>query len=171
MAEKPIERIGSTSDIIPVAVNVTKKTSEETNSDATISLEDNQFIDNETGGVEVDSKKKKGSDVSKKNKKRKSEVVIKLPKKPKRDPVVSEIVWAKISSYPWWPAQVLEPSEQHIKIRHKKTDHFVVFFGDGNCMCILNGWLIITITNYSFFQVAGWINPKLILGQKTMRVE
>jgi len=49
---------------------------------------------------------------------------------PPRELLPGEIVWAKVPSYPWWPAQVQVPSEAHEKIRHKKTDVFVVFFGD-----------------------------------------
>jgi hypothetical protein len=41
-----------------------------------------------------------------------------------------EVVWAKVASFPWWPAQVEIPKEKHKRLRHKKNDVFVVFFGE-----------------------------------------
>jgi hypothetical protein len=41
-----------------------------------------------------------------------------------------EVVWAKVASFPWWPAQVEIPQEKHKHLRCKKNDVFVVFFGD-----------------------------------------
>eukprot|EP00894_Picocystis_sp_ML_P002845 jgi/Pico_ML_1/53362/g3923.t1 len=43
-----------------------------------------------------------------------------------------ELVWAKVPSYPWWPAQIAEPQEHQRKVRHKKNDYFVVFYGENN---------------------------------------
>ena len=39
------------------------------------------------------------------------------------------IVWAKMQSYPWWPAQVQRPSAEQARLRHSSTDIFIVFYG------------------------------------------
>ena len=57
----------------------------------------------------------------------------KVKRGPQRPMLPGEVVWAKIPSYPWWPAQVQAPEEAHLQLRHnKKRDLFVVFFGDDN---------------------------------------
>lgn len=84
---------------------------------------------------EVDSgRKRRGKQVKgKEAKKAKPKPV------PLRPLLPGEVVWAKIPSYPWWPAQVADnPTEAHLAIRHKKTDLFVVFFGDDGNQC---SWL------------------------------
>jgi len=43
-----------------------------------------------------------------------------------------ELVWAKLPSFPWWPAQIAEPQEHQRKKKHKKDDYFVVFYGENN---------------------------------------
>mmetsp|Transcript_29967 Transcript_29967/g.84546 ORF Transcript_29967/g.84546 Transcript_29967/m.84546 type:complete len:910 (+) Transcript_29967:348-3077(+) len=44
-----------------------------------------------------------------------------------------DIVWAKIGTYPWWPAQVQQAMlQEHKDIPHKATDYFLVFYGDRN---------------------------------------
>jgi hypothetical protein len=46
---------------------------------------------------------------------------------------LGEVVWARMLSYPWWPAQVVPPAPGAHHLRHKPDSIFVVFFGDGNC--------------------------------------
>lgn len=50
----------------------------------------------------------------------------------KRPLMPFELVWAKLPSFPWWPAQIAEPQEHQRKKRHKKDDYFVVFYGENN---------------------------------------
>jgi len=47
--------------------------------------------------------------------------------------LAGEIVWARMLSYPWWPAQVVPPPPSAHGLRHKPGAVYVVFFGDGNC--------------------------------------
>lgn len=45
-----------------------------------------------------------------------------------------EVCWARLLSYPWWPAIVKDPPPPSaFALRHKPESVFVVFFGDGNC--------------------------------------
>jgi len=46
---------------------------------------------------------------------------------------LGEVVWARMLSYPWWPAQVVPPAPAAHRLRHKPDSIFVVFYGDGNC--------------------------------------
>jgi PWWP domain len=39
------------------------------------------------------------------------------------------IVWAKMQSYPWWPAQVQHPTPDQMRLRHSSSDIFIVFYG------------------------------------------
>jgi hypothetical protein len=39
------------------------------------------------------------------------------------------VVWAKMQSYPWWPAQVQEPNQDQMRLRHTSQDIFIVFYG------------------------------------------
>jgi hypothetical protein len=39
------------------------------------------------------------------------------------------VVWAKMQSYPWWPAQVQHPNQDQIRLRHSSSDIFIVFYG------------------------------------------
>ena len=63
-----------------------------------------------------------------KRQKRKENVVVEQKKKsnppPPRELIPGEVVWAKIPSFPWWPAQVLVPNEEFERIRHNKKDIF-----------------------------------------------
>ncbi|XP_068668214.1 uncharacterized protein [Aristolochia californica] len=45
---------------------------------------------------------------------------------------VSDLVWGKVRSHPWWPAQIFDPSDaSEIAIKHKKRDNYLVaYFGD-----------------------------------------
>ena len=45
-----------------------------------------------------------------------------------------EVCWARLLSYPWWPAIVRSPPPASaLALRRKPESVFVVFFGDGNC--------------------------------------
>ena len=45
-----------------------------------------------------------------------------------------EVCWARLLSYPWWPAVVKHPPPPSaFALRHKPESIYVVFFGDGNC--------------------------------------
>ncbi|XP_068636329.1 uncharacterized protein [Aristolochia californica] len=45
---------------------------------------------------------------------------------------ISDLVWGKVRSHPWWPAQIFDPSDaSEIALRHKKRDSYLVaYFGD-----------------------------------------
>lgn len=45
---------------------------------------------------------------------------------------VSDLVWGKVRSHPWWPGQIFDPSDaSEMALKHQKTDHFLVaYFGD-----------------------------------------
>lgn len=47
--------------------------------------------------------------------------------------VTGSVVWAKMPSYPWWPAQVQLPSTlEQERLKHGPDDLFVVFYGEIN---------------------------------------
>jgi PWWP domain len=42
-----------------------------------------------------------------------------------------DIVWAKGGSWPWWPGELQEPNERHLRhLKGKKDQVLVVYFGD-----------------------------------------
>ncbi|KAI8556414.1 hypothetical protein RHMOL_Rhmol05G0251200 [Rhododendron molle] len=45
---------------------------------------------------------------------------------------VSDLVWAKVKSHPWWPGQIFDPSDASEKARRysKKDGFLIAFFGD-----------------------------------------
>lgn len=45
---------------------------------------------------------------------------------------VSDLVWGKVKSHPWWPGQIFDPSDSSEKaLKYKKRDRFLVaYFGD-----------------------------------------
>jgi hypothetical protein len=45
---------------------------------------------------------------------------------------VSDLVWGKVRSHPWWPGQIFDPSDSSEKaMKHYKKDYFLVaYFGD-----------------------------------------
>lgn len=50
---------------------------------------------------------------------------------PLQDYSHGSVVWVKMQSYPWWPAQVQTPSPEQMRLRHDPAkDIFVVFFGE-----------------------------------------
>ncbi|KAF8397629.1 hypothetical protein HHK36_016549 [Tetracentron sinense] len=55
-----------------------------------------------------------------------------LPTEKEGEFSVSDLVWGKVRSHPWWPAQIFDPldsSEQAMKYR-KKNSFLVAYFGD-----------------------------------------
>ena len=66
----------------------------------------------------------------------------------------NEVVWAKMPSYPWWPAQVSIPTDGiQSQIKHSKTDRFVIFFGAcfSSCsihiLCVI--WVVLHYLHHS----------------------
>nr|GEV07420.1 hypothetical protein [Tanacetum cinerariifolium] len=54
------------------------------------------------------------------------------PRENEGDFAVSDLVWGKVRSHPWWPGQIFDPadaSEQAVK-HHKKDCFLVAYFGD-----------------------------------------
>ena len=47
--------------------------------------------------------------------------------------LLGEVVWARMLSFPWWPAQVVPTPPAAHELRHKEGAIYVVFFGDSNC--------------------------------------
>ncbi|XP_074569667.1 uncharacterized protein LOC141826325 [Curcuma longa] len=45
---------------------------------------------------------------------------------------VSDLVWGKVRSHPWWPAQIFDPSDaSEMALNNRKKDHYLVaYFGD-----------------------------------------
>ncbi|XP_039030608.1 uncharacterized protein LOC120165089 [Hibiscus syriacus] len=45
---------------------------------------------------------------------------------------VSDLVWGKVRSHPWWPGQIFDPSDASEKAvkHHKKDTYLVAYFGD-----------------------------------------
>ncbi|XP_072984632.1 PWWP domain-containing protein 5-like isoform X1 [Typha latifolia] len=51
----------------------------------------------------------------------------------KRDAfAVSDLVWGKVRSHPWWPGQIFDPSDaSDLALKHQKKEHLLVaYFGD-----------------------------------------
>ena len=45
---------------------------------------------------------------------------------------IGELVWAKMTGYPYWPGKIVEPDEQ-VKKPSKKTEMFFIqFYGTGD---------------------------------------
>ncbi|XP_028804315.1 uncharacterized protein LOC114759314 [Neltuma alba] len=55
-----------------------------------------------------------------------------LPPEKEGDFSVSDMVWGKVRSHPWWPGQIFDPSDASEKaMKHYKKDCFLVaYFGD-----------------------------------------
>lgn len=55
-----------------------------------------------------------------------------LPPENEGEFVVSDLVWGKVRSHPWWPGQIFDPSDSSEKaLKHQKKDCFLVaYFGD-----------------------------------------
>ncbi|KAJ6720317.1 TUDOR/PWWP/MBT SUPERFAMILY PROTEIN [Salix viminalis] len=55
-----------------------------------------------------------------------------LPPDNEVDLSVSDLVWGKVRSHPWWPGQIFDPSDASEKAMryHKRDCYFVAYFGD-----------------------------------------
>ncbi|XP_059458378.1 uncharacterized protein LOC132187973 isoform X2 [Corylus avellana] len=55
-----------------------------------------------------------------------------LPSENEDEFSVSDLVWGKVRSHPWWPGQIFDPSDSSEKaMKHYKKDYFLVaYFGD-----------------------------------------
>lgn len=42
------------------------------------------------------------------------------------------IIWGKLGSHPWWPAQVQQPAAEQKRLKHSEDDLFCVFYGSGD---------------------------------------
>ncbi|KAJ6813456.1 uncharacterized protein M6B38_144295 [Iris pallida] len=45
---------------------------------------------------------------------------------------ISDLVWGKVKSHPWWPGQIIDPSDaSKLALKYQKKDNFLVaYFGD-----------------------------------------
>ncbi|KAK8611107.1 hypothetical protein V6N13_131170 [Hibiscus sabdariffa] len=55
-----------------------------------------------------------------------------LPPEDEDELSVSDLVWGKVRSHPWWPGQIFDPSDASEKAvkYHKKDTYLVAYFGD-----------------------------------------
>ncbi|MQM13234.1 hypothetical protein Taro_046159, partial [Colocasia esculenta] len=55
-----------------------------------------------------------------------------LPQDYKASFSISDLVWGKVKSHPWWPGQILDPADaSDMALKHQKRDNFLVgYFGD-----------------------------------------
>ncbi|KAK8651350.1 hypothetical protein V6N13_140955 [Hibiscus sabdariffa] len=55
-----------------------------------------------------------------------------LPPEEEGELSVSDLVWGKVRSHPWWPGQIFDPSDASEKAvkYHKKDNYLVAYFGD-----------------------------------------
>ncbi|XP_030544305.1 uncharacterized protein LOC115750848 isoform X1 [Rhodamnia argentea] len=61
-----------------------------------------------------------------------NQAVYKLPSENENILSVSDLVWGKVRSHPWWPGQIFDPSDASEKAMkyHKKDCFLVAYFGD-----------------------------------------
>ncbi|XP_030441565.1 uncharacterized protein LOC115663721 [Syzygium oleosum] len=61
-----------------------------------------------------------------------NQAVYKLPPENENILSVSDLVWGKVRSHPWWPGQIFDPSDASEKAMkyHKKDCFLVAYFGD-----------------------------------------
>ncbi|XP_057981888.1 uncharacterized protein LOC131167099 [Malania oleifera] len=60
------------------------------------------------------------------------EAIDELRLEPEGEFSVSDLVWGKVRSHPWWPGQIFDPSDSSEKAikYHKKDCYLVAYFGD-----------------------------------------
>ncbi|CAL4893972.1 unnamed protein product [Urochloa decumbens] len=64
---------------------------------------------------------------------------------------VSDLVWGKVKSHPWWPGEIFDPSDaSELALKHqKKGSHLVAYFGDNTFAWCDESQLKPFVTNYS----------------------
>ncbi|CAN6346530.1 unnamed protein product [Urochloa humidicola] len=74
-----------------------------------------------------------------------------LPPLDKGDFQVSDLVWGKVKSHPWWPGEIFDPSDaSELALKHqKKGSHLVAYFGDNTFAWCDESQLKPFVTNYS----------------------
>ncbi|KAL5231990.1 hypothetical protein ABZP36_030766 [Zizania latifolia] len=74
-----------------------------------------------------------------------------LPPLDKGDFRVSDLVWGKVKSHPWWPGEIFDPSDaSELALKHqKKGSHLVAYFGDNTFAWCDESQLKPFVANYS----------------------
>ncbi|KAG8044765.1 hypothetical protein GUJ93_ZPchr0079g2784 [Zizania palustris] len=74
-----------------------------------------------------------------------------LPPLDKGDFRVSDLVWGKVKSHPWWPGEIFDPSDaSELALKHqKKGSHLVAYFGDNTFAWCDESQLKRFVANYS----------------------
>ncbi|KAK3138545.1 hypothetical protein QOZ80_5AG0370320 [Eleusine coracana subsp. coracana] len=64
---------------------------------------------------------------------------------------VSDLVWGKVKSHPWWPGEIFDPSDaSELALKHQKKDSYLVaYFGDSTFAWCDESQLKPFVTNYS----------------------
>ncbi|GJN14640.1 hypothetical protein PR202_gb01488 [Eleusine coracana subsp. coracana] len=64
---------------------------------------------------------------------------------------VSDLVWGKVKSHPWWPGEIFDPSDaSDLALKHQKKDSYLVaYFGDSTFAWCDESQLKPFVTNYS----------------------
>jgi hypothetical protein len=64
---------------------------------------------------------------------------------------VSDLVWGKVKSHPWWPGEIFDPSDaSDLGLKHQKKDSYLVaYFGDNTFAWCDESQLKPFVTNYS----------------------
>jgi len=64
---------------------------------------------------------------------------------------VTDLVWGKVKSHPWWPGEIFDPSDaSELALKHqKKGSHLVAYFGDNTFAWCDESQLKPFVTNYS----------------------
>ncbi|KAF0923855.1 hypothetical protein E2562_007713 [Oryza meyeriana var. granulata] len=74
-----------------------------------------------------------------------------LPPLDKGDFRVSDLVWGKVKSHPWWPGEIFDPSDaSELALKHqKKGSHLIAYFGDNTFAWCDESQLKPFVSNYS----------------------
>uniref|UniRef100_A0A0D9WHF4 PWWP domain-containing protein n=1 Tax=Leersia perrieri TaxID=77586 RepID=A0A0D9WHF4_9ORYZ len=64
---------------------------------------------------------------------------------------VSDLVWAKVKSHPWWPGEIFDPADaSELALKHqKKGSHLIAYFGDNTFAWCDESQLKLFVANYS----------------------